>query len=284
MIKFDQIILIGSTQLIYSIAQLLQSYYTEMKITIFNTEPSTMDKKTFKAITGKKKDLVHMLESVNIPTVVLSVNNKYILPESVISNARLVLINLHHGLLPAHPGWQAGTWAIYEGDHEAGITWHYITSGVDEGSIICQKAVEIGESTTSISLQRQCGQLALETLGSMLPLEDLNPDEAIKQDILPERKPHLFSQVPNDGYLDLQWSIDRMIRFLRAMDFGILKVMGTPKVHVEDRKFLIKRYFVSEVDWIEGMEVQIIAKEDKIIIKGEKRQIELDLCDETTVR
>lgn len=281
MIKFDQIILVGSTQLIYSIAQRLHNYYTEMQLVIFNTAPSAMDKKNFKTLTGTKKELFNMLESVNIPTVVFSVNNKYILPESVVSNANLVLINLHHGLLPAHPGWQAGTWAIYEGDHEAGITWHYITTGIDEGNIICQKAVKIGEYTTSLFLQKQCGQLALETLESMLPLETLNPDEAVKQNILPERKIHLFSQIPNDGYLDLRWSIHQMIRFLRAMDFGILKVMGTPRVRVGDREFLVKRYSVSEIDWIDGAEIQIIMKEEnKMIIKGDERQIELDLYDE----
>ena len=47
------------------------------------------------------------------------------------------------------------SWAIYMGERESGITWHYVNAGIDEGSIIIQKRCEIGPDTKAYELAEQ---------------------------------------------------------------------------------------------------------------------------------
>ena len=62
------------------------------------------------------------------------------------------MLNIHPSLLPAFPGLDAQRQALEWGVKVSGCSVHFVTEGVDEGPIICQKAVAIKEEDTVESL------------------------------------------------------------------------------------------------------------------------------------
>ena len=91
-----------------------------------------------------KKELGAYLGGITEETLILSASNNFLFPASVVERENITIINFHNALLPDYPGRNAPSWVIYQGETQTGITWHYVTAGVDEGSIIVQKTCEIG--------------------------------------------------------------------------------------------------------------------------------------------
>jgi len=58
------------------------------------------------------------------------------------------ILNIHPSLLPSFPGLDAQRQALEWGAKVSGCSVHFVTEGVDEGPIICQKAVAINEDDT----------------------------------------------------------------------------------------------------------------------------------------
>lgn len=53
---------------------------------------------------------------------------------------------------------------------------------------------------------------------------------------------YLSNEVPNNGYLDLNWDFEQAYRFLRAMDYRGMNIMPTPKVELKGKTFFIDAY------------------------------------------
>ncbi len=62
------------------------------------------------------------------------------------------MVNIHPSLLPSFPGLDAQRQALEWGAKVSGCSVHFVTEGIDEGPIICQKAVEIEEHDTEETL------------------------------------------------------------------------------------------------------------------------------------
>jgi phosphoribosylglycinamide formyltransferase-1 len=62
------------------------------------------------------------------------------------------MLNIHPSLLPAFPGLDAQKQALEWGAKVSGCSVHFVTEGVDEGPIICQKSVVIIEGDTTETL------------------------------------------------------------------------------------------------------------------------------------
>lgn len=62
------------------------------------------------------------------------------------------MINIHPSLLPKYPGLHTHKRAIEAGDAEAGCSVHWVTEGVDEGTVIDQERVAIQEGDTPDTL------------------------------------------------------------------------------------------------------------------------------------
>lgn len=73
-------------------------------------------------------------------------------PNEMIDCARHGGINYHPSLLPKYRGGSAINWAVINGEHETGVTIHYIDEGVDTGPIILQEKVAITDDDTVKSL------------------------------------------------------------------------------------------------------------------------------------
>ena len=129
----------------------------------------------------------------------------------------ITIINFHNALLPNYPGRNAPSWVIYRGEAQTGITWHYVTAGVDEGNIIIQKTCEIGPDTKAYELAEKLMDLACEGYFACFDAVLEEGVEAKAQELLPERKLYRSTQMPGDGFLDLGEEPEKIYRLLRSV-------------------------------------------------------------------
>ncbi len=69
-------------------------------------------------------------------------------PQAFVNIPRHGTIQYHPSLLPAYRGPSSINWPIIKGDSRTGLTIFRPTDGLDEGPVILQKTVEIGENDT----------------------------------------------------------------------------------------------------------------------------------------
>ncbi len=103
--------------------------------------------------------LIDVLEHEKIDLVVLA-GYLVILPEIIIKRYKNKMINIHPSLIPSFCG--AGYYglkvheaALARGVKVTGATVHFVDEGTDTGPIIIQKAVEVRQDDTPLSLQRR---------------------------------------------------------------------------------------------------------------------------------
>jgi len=77
------------------------------------------------------------------PDLLLSAGYGRVLPADVLATARLGAINVHPSLLPAYRGYEAVSWALYEGRSEVGVTIHEMIADVDSGPILAQTRLPV---------------------------------------------------------------------------------------------------------------------------------------------
>ncbi len=270
-------IIAGGTGLLYQAAEILELSGRAEQIELYFCNQNGFGKKQKETVRCRripgKNELMALLEKESKRTLVLSVMNPWLFTKEVLSNTNLLVVNLHHALLPAHRGRNAEAWAIYDGDEKTGITWHKVDAGIDTGAIYLQKEVEIDNSMTSVRLLTRLNEAALTGLEELLQ-EGFSQREMIKQ------KPvksclHMAKEVPNGGWLDLSWNLGQISRFLRAMDYGILHVLGRPKVRLGDGVYVWKSWEILESKEERKDEIEFSLEERKLCIRKEGTTIRL---------
>jgi len=247
--RFEKIIVIGGTGLLYQAAEIMLNAEISDEVWVYECNSNGIAKKVNDRINIKitegKKALMSELASEKSDSLVLSVMNPYIITEEVVNNPALLILNLHHAILPYHRGRNCEAWAIFAGDTEAGITWHKVNSGVDTGEIYLQKKVPITDKTTSLRLLTQLNKASMEGLKELIDIgfDNLRVIAVNDADI---GELHMLRDVPDNGELQLHESGEHISRFLRSMDYGILGVLGTPFVVYEGVKYQWKSYSVIE--------------------------------------
>ena len=86
------------------------------------------------------------------------------IPLAFINTFTFKIVNIHPSLLPNHGGkGMYGDWVHQSvkdaGDHETGISIHYVNENYDEGSIIFQSKVEVGDQDSFEDIAKRVHQL-----------------------------------------------------------------------------------------------------------------------------
>ncbi|WP_051204400.1 formyltransferase family protein [Butyrivibrio sp. VCD2006] len=174
--------------------------------------------------------------------LIVSANNNYLFPKVIVEDDNVTIINFHNALLPDLPGRNAASWAIYKGYKKTGITWHYVSEGVDEGDIIIQKECSIGDDTRAYELAAVQMKLASESFGECL--DKIIEDSVVvkKQNIENKRKVYKSTEIPGDGMFDINDDPKDIYKLLRAVDYGKSDVFPKPFCIINNKKIEIKRY------------------------------------------
>lgn len=195
----------------------------------------------FSRITDKK-ELAALLDKITEKTLIISASNNFLFPASLVEKEHITIINFHNALLPEYPGRNAPTWAIYMGESQTGITWHYVTAGVDEGNIIIQKHCAIGDDTKAYELTEQLMDLAGEAFRESFALVMAQSVDAKPQGFDPKRRMYRSYEVPSKGFFDLTDRPENIYRLLRSVDYGKNDIFPPMRTKVDGKEAEILRY------------------------------------------
>lgn len=104
------------------------------------------------------------------PDVMIVAAYGRILPKPVLDLPRLGCINVHASLLPRYRGAGPIQWAILRGETTAGVTIMQMNERMDEGDMLLQRSLAIGEQETHGELEPRLSQLGASALQEALTL------------------------------------------------------------------------------------------------------------------
>lgn len=284
--KYQKVLVLGSGQLAYKCAEIVREYINdvcvlELKVTESTTLEKLCTKSRIPYLCVTKPEMTDILLKVDTPTLVISAGNTYLFSEKIIGKENLTIINWHNALLPRHKGRNAEVWAIYDGDEQTGVTWHYVTGDVDAGNIIGQSTIDIGESMTAMKLYKLQTDVGAAVFGECIEEILKGNCSSQKQQECEEEQMHFSWEIPNNGRLDTNWEMSKICRFLRAMDYGSLLLMGRMYVQLEDKKYSFYRYKIkSTEEWQterilrqDGCNLRILEKNQEIILRDIQEEV-----------
>src|SRR6266446_3267507 len=149
------------------------------------------------------------------PAVIYSFNYRNLLPDDVLRLAPLGTYNVHGALLPKYRGRAPVNWMIINGEREGGVTLHHMVARADAGDIVGQRAVEISDEDTALSLYRKIVPLGVELIREFHPM--------IVTHRAPRRPQNLAAgsyfgrRRPEDGRIDWRWPARRIFNLVRAV-------------------------------------------------------------------
>lgn len=189
-----------------------------------------------------KKELAAMLNRITEKTLIISASNNFLFPASLVDKPNITIINFHNALLPDYPGRNAPTWVIYMGEKETGITWHYVTAGVDEGNIIIQKRCGITEDMKAYELTELLMDLACEAFRESFA--DIMSESTVTraQGFDPERRMYRSYEVPADGFFEMTDKPEDIYRLLRSVDYGKNDIFPPMRTIIDGKETEILRY------------------------------------------
>ncbi len=149
-----------------------------------------------------------------------SINNNIIIPDKMLHDRDVRVINFHNSLLPRYAGLFATSWAIINGEKIHGITWHYVTKQIDAGDVCIQKTIDIHPDETAGTLNLKCFELAIEGFRELV--------EQIKNDRLSGKPQNLenrsyFGKFKRPNHLcliDFSQTAEEIDRLCRGANLG----------------------------------------------------------------
>lgn len=250
--EFQRIVVIGygkaAGEILKYIADRQADYGYRLEFIEHEQQPLSVTKKICEergvsfSILPDKRELGAYLGGIQEKTLIVSASNNYLFPASLVERADITIINFHNALLPDYPGRNAPSWVIYQGEKRTGITWHYVTAGVDEGNIIIQKACGIGPDTKAYELTEQLMDLACEGFCECFDGVLSEKAKARPQAFSPERRMYRSTEMPGEGFLDLQGEPEKIYRLLRSVDYGKTGVFPPLQTEVKGARAEVLRY------------------------------------------
>lgn len=138
-----------------------------------------------------------------------------IIPQSVLDQFPLGIINVHPSLLPLYRGPTPIEQAILDGASQTGVSIMRLTAGMDEGPIYKQKTVHLTERESKTELTERLQRLGADLLLEVLP--------GIAEGTLkPRQQPHLnrasycIKLTKQDGIIDWTKPAEVIEREIRA--------------------------------------------------------------------
>ncbi|OGH61938.1 MAG: hypothetical protein A3G34_14365 [Candidatus Lindowbacteria bacterium RIFCSPLOWO2_12_FULL_62_27] len=169
----------------------------------------------------------------------LNVQSQVVFPAAVIRAPALGAINFHPGPLPEGAGLTAHEWAVILGESAFAATLHYMTPDLDAGPIIVRRDFEISDTDTGLTLLAHAWRVGTELLCDLLPslIAGQRPS-AYAQDKSKFR--YFPGKPPHGGRIDVSWPADRILNFVRALQYYPLQSpSGPPRLVVNGEPFAV---------------------------------------------
>lgn len=139
----------------------------------------------------------------------------HIIPQSILDEFPLGIINIHPSLLPQYRGSTPIEQAILDGLTKTGVSIMRLEAGMDTGPIYKQKTIHLTGTESKMDLTEQLQKLGAELLVEVLPAiaeGSLKP----RQQPHPDRATYTRLLAKNDGIIDWQKPAEQLEREIRA--------------------------------------------------------------------
>ncbi len=173
-----------------------------------------------------------------------------ILPDAVLAMPSTGAVNFHDGPLPRYAGLNAPAWALLNGESRYGISWHEITSGIDEGDLFKQQLFDVAPGETSLSINTRNFEVAIDSFGELIDAIATGTLQRTPQNLTGAR--HVSKRTDRPPALctiDWRSSATEIDRLVRALDFGPYpNPLGSPTIVSNGEVFVVKRADVRDAD------------------------------------
>lgn len=152
--------------------------------------------------------------------VLISAANRHILDPDTLAAPRLGCVNYHNAPLPDYAGLRATAWAILNGEPAHGITWHRVEAGIDTGPVLSQRMFDLDPEETTSSLNARCTVAAIGCLDDVFTRIEAGDLSGPPQQAAGRRYFGRTDVAPDAGLVDWHWPAERVLRLVRACDWG----------------------------------------------------------------
>ncbi|PJD91537.1 MAG: hypothetical protein CK424_06940 [Legionella sp.] len=192
----------------------------------------------------KKIDQLNMID-IKIDYLFSIVNSK-IISDCFLGKIKKLSINYHHAPLPKYAGINAPSWAIINKERQHGISWHLMSSVIDQGDILKQTIFNLDEKETALSLNLKCYKYALSAFKDLI--NDLNSQcfSPISQSH-DQRTYYGSNNKPNgNGWINWNDSGEKIETYYRAFYFGTHdNSLSTLKFSINGKSYIINELKLS---------------------------------------
>lgn len=189
--------------------------------------------------------------------VLLSVNYLFLIEEDIIKLPKKYAINIHGSLLPKYRGRTPHVWAIINGEKYTGITAHLIEKEVDNGDIIEQLEIEIGENDTGGDILQKFNILYIEVVNRVL--QRIKTDQILRKKQDSSKATYFGKRTPESGKINWLWCKDRIRNWIRAQ----ARPYPGAYTFLETQKIVIHKAEISDLGFRDSMEDGTILEFDK---------------------
>jgi amino acid adenylation domain-containing protein len=171
-----------------------------------------------------------------------SIVNHRVVTAEELALPQALAINYHDGPLPRYAGSYATSWALMAGEKSHGLTWHVMTSVVDGGAILKQRAVEISPGETALSLNAKCFEAAIAAFGELVDELATGRVQEREQSLLERTFIPRYERPPAQAVIRWDDGAQAIDALVRALDFGTYpNPLALAKVLVGDEMLTVRR-------------------------------------------
>lgn len=98
------------------------------------------------------------------PDVILSFSAPQIIKEPLLSCPKYGILNVHGSMLPDYRGCMPSFWYIFNEEEYGGATVHYMSAKIDDGDIVTQDKVYIGNCKSMFELMKRTKEVGGEMM------------------------------------------------------------------------------------------------------------------------
>jgi methionyl-tRNA formyltransferase len=135
------------------------------------------------------------------PDIIILAGFARFLPISIISLAKIAVINLHAGKLPEYRGTSVVQWQIIKGENQVGCAIHIVDKGIDTGPVLTQSFYPIEINSTSAEIMSHNQEIFPILLAEVIEKISKGTAQLIYQD---ESKAVYYSKLYQEDAL-IQW-------------------------------------------------------------------------------
>jgi UDP-4-amino-4-deoxy-L-arabinose formyltransferase/UDP-glucuronic acid dehydrogenase (UDP-4-keto-hexauronic acid decarboxylating) len=149
------------------------------------------------------------------PDILFSFYYRQLIRTEILDIPKAGCLNLHGSLLPKYRGKAPINWVLVNGERETGVTLHYMTPRADDGDIVAQERIAIGDDDTAFTLHRKAAQAAEKLLDEILPRIKNGTAPRIPQDH--GQATYFGGRRPADGEIDWFKTAQEVRNLVRAV-------------------------------------------------------------------